>query len=400
VDVSTDESVGIVDRFFDRPDLPSGAKAFDEIIPLSACNSSHHFDYGLLAEDTDGRLFPLYRSFPLVSQIELDGRCNLACVMCPQAFGVNSGTLSLKDIQALRPVVRQSDGIVINYQGESLLNPYLREFLEIVPPHKVLEFATNGTALKGKASRLLLEFAPPVRMVAISMDASTEESFFRIRGTSLKKIMKNAIMFKKSRDALGQHYPRFRIMTTVLREFMDEIPGIVAYAAELNGDFTYGPLEGVMHGGSSWITPFKGSDKLFVYDEQIPKDAKAWQTMTEKIELEASKFGIPVVGQPPLCCIENDACNVSDCPLLYRQRIYIANGNAQMCCVQTEPMFNWKEFGADRFDEHESVVKARALAAKGVIPSQCSGANCGYIKGELAPSRSEHPLTYIERKFI
>ncbi|WP_321919156.1 radical SAM protein [Paraburkholderia tropica] len=250
-DVSTDSLLGSVTEFFPRSDLPPGAMAFEARLPLSADNSHNYFDYGLLTRADDGRLFPIFHHSPENIQIELDGRCNLACVMCPQAFGVHSGPLSIDDLETLRPVIERSECVEINHQGEALLSPILLQLLQMVPPHKHIAFNCNGTALKAKVARQLLEYAPPVRSISISIDAGTEESFYKIRGTSLSKIMENARAFKKARDEAGLTFPQLTLTCTVISDFMEFVPDIVGLAAELDKSFRYWPLTGSgLHGGA------------------------------------------------------------------------------------------------------------------------------------------------------
>lgn len=409
-EVPSDQVIGAVDVFFGRSDLPERGLAFEARLPLGEGLSGFFYDYAFLAESEDGKLFPIFLHSSKNVQIELDGRCNLACVMCPQVFGVHSGPLGRDDLQKLLPVIRESECIEINHQGESLLSPLLEELLSLVPPHKHIALNCNGTALKGKVARVLLEHAPPVRTISISIDAGTEENFFKIRGASLEKIMDNAVAFKAARDAAGLHFPRLMVTCTVIAEFMEDVPPIVALAAKLDGVFRYWPLVASgLHGGSDWVTPFKGSDELFVYDQQIPRDARKWNSMAEAVRIEAERLAVNIVdpfqyswgaqdGEEILQPRKGEG--VSACPLIHRQQFFNANGNAQMCCVQTRPIFNWREFGASNFDRHPDVIKARHEAQGGLIPRYCSGAACSYVAGELSVQDESKPLTYIERGFI
>ncbi|WP_407971475.1 radical SAM protein [Burkholderia pyrrocinia] len=409
-DTQLDAIAGRISTFFERDDLPEGALAFEAEVPVLEGGSTCDYEYGMLVEASDGKLYPIYHHSPKNVQIELDGRCNLRCVICPQAFGVHSGPLSSDDLNALRPILLQCECIEINHQGESLLSPKLAELLAMIPPHKHIAFNNNGTALKSKVVRRLLENAPPVRSISISIDASTESSFFKIRGTSLEKIMENAIAFKEARDAAGLHFPQIMLTCTVMNEFMDEVPGLVALAAKLDGVFRYWPLVGSgLHGGEKWVVPFHGTDSKFEYDKQIPRDGDAWDRMAKEVQREADRLGVNVVDpfQYSWSKDEKDGSlkptsseGISECQLIYRQHFFNANGNAQMCCVQTAPLFNWREFGPTNFDRHPAVVEARQDASRGVIPKACSGASCSYVAGKLAPSMSERPLTYIERGFI
>lgn len=408
LDVPLDAIVASIAEFFPREDLPSGALAFDSRLVLSNAHSREHFNYGFLAEDSSGNLYPLYHHSPDNIQIELDGRCNLACVMCPQAFGVHSGALSLDDLELLRPVIERSECVEINHQGEALLSPILLQLLQMVPPHKHIAFNCNGTVLKAKVMRQLLGFAPPVRSISISVDAGTEESFYKIRGTSLSKVMENALAFKKARDDAGLEFPQLMLTCTVIKDFMEFVPDIVALAAQLDANFRYWPLAGSgLHGGVSWVVPFHGTDERFVYEDQVPRDGRAWSTMADRIQVEAERLSVNIVHpfqyawKPKGHVLKAvNSGNVAECPEIFRHRFYNANGNAQMCCVQTEPMFNWREYGPENFDQHPSVIEARTNAERGIIPGPCSGASCSYVAGALSPYRNVRPMTYLERKFI
>ncbi|WP_321919155.1 hypothetical protein [Paraburkholderia tropica] len=144
-----------------------------------------------------------------------------------------------------------------------------------------------------------------------------------------------------------------------------------------------------------------------MYEDQIPRDGRKWARMAERIQAESERLGVNIVHPFQYAWkAEGDVLkpansgSVSECPEIFRHRFYNANGNAQMCCVQTEPIFNWRSYGPENFDQHPRVIEAREMAAKGVIPGPCSGASCSYVAGALSPSRAEKPLTYIERKFI
>jgi sulfatase maturation enzyme AslB (radical SAM superfamily) len=409
-DTTLDALAGEITEFFGRGDIPPGAVAFEKDIPLLREGATAAHDYGMLVEAEDGRLFPIFHHSSKNVTIELEGRCNLRCVFCPQAFGVHSGSLSSDDLRILKPMLLQCGCIGINHQGESLISPKLGELLDMIPPHKLIFFNTNGTALKSKVARLLLENAPPVRTIIISIDAPSEEAFYKVRGTSLAKIMKNVIAFKKMRDDMGLHFPRLFLDCTVINEFMEEVHGLVAFAAEMDRLFCYKPMHGSgLHGGEAWIVPFHGTESNFNYDEQIPRDGRRWHEMTKRVADEAERLGVTVVETPlsSWCVQEGDWTltpsnkgRVKDCQQIFRDYFFKANGNAQMCCLQTTPIFDWRVVGPMNFDTHAAVIEARVDAAKGIIPKACSGASCSYVGGELSPSATAKPLTLIQRKFI
>jgi hypothetical protein len=404
-DTTLDALAGEVTEFFGRGDIPPGAVAFEKDIPLLRGGATAAHDYGMLVEAEDGRLFPIFHHSPKNIDIELEGRCNLRCVFCPQVFGIHSGSLSSDDLRALKPMLLQCEYIGINCQGESLISPKLGELLGMIPPHKQISLNTNGTALKSKVARLLLENAPPVRTINISIDAPSEEAFYKVRGTSLAEIMKNVIAFKKMRDDMGLHYPRFCLACTVINEFMEEVHGLVAFAAEMDCLFSYRPLTGSgLFGGEAWVVPFYGTESNFNYGEQIPRDGRRWHEMTKRIAAEAERLGVTVL-DPWKTSLDwklasPNKGNVRDCWEIFRHYYFKASGNAQMCCFQTLPLFDWRDVGPMNFDTHPAVIEARTDAAKGIIPKACSGAPCSYVGGELSPSATAKPLTYIQRKFI
>ncbi|QQE07792.1 hypothetical protein IC580_05505 [Cupriavidus sp. ISTL7] len=216
--------------------------------------------------------------------------------------------------------------------------------------------------------------------------------------------MKNVIAFKEARDAAGLHFPRIMITCTVMNEFMEEVHGVVAHAAKLDGMFRYWPLVGSgLHGGESWVTPFHGTTSNFNYDEQIPRDGRRWHAMAQRIAAEAERLGVTVVdafqyswgGEEDGAFAPINKEGVKDCPLIHRQHFFNANGNAQMCCVQTAPLFNWREVGPMNFDRHPAVIEARSDAIRGIIPKGCSGASCSYIAGSLPLLRQPSRLPIL-----
>ncbi len=159
--------------------------------------------------NSDGTVSPLKKGFKRGLQVELTGRCNLRCPMCPSVIYSDFHKKELKenDIPALIDFLQDRDFICLDGFGESLLAPGFNAVLNAVPRASEVVFHTNGLLLD-KKTEVILENSPPINWIAISLDSLEPEKYARLRvGSSLEKVLANVRTFKARRDELGLVFP-------------------------------------------------------------------------------------------------------------------------------------------------------------------------------------------------
>lgn len=146
-------------------------------------------------------------SFPLLATWHVTSSCNLRCVHCfyNETDYSDPNELSVEQAQNLANELAQNLGIVkiILTGGEPFLRPDIMDIIEIFKRNNVSVFIqTNGLLINDEQiKRLSKIFSPYLDVLQISLDASTEQTFQKIRGSShfsslleiIKKLVNNNI---------------------------------------------------------------------------------------------------------------------------------------------------------------------------------------------------------------
>ncbi len=115
----------------------------------------------VFAESPNGELRQLvrYKDHAKTLQLELTGRCNLRCPMCPSvSFSTfHNQDLSLEDLDIIQPLLSQIDSMCLDGFGEVLLAKRLEDYLAAIPWSKFVVFHTNGLLLDEKRSQIILK---------------------------------------------------------------------------------------------------------------------------------------------------------------------------------------------------------------------------------------------------
>ena len=135
--------------------------------------------------------------------IELTGKCNLRCVMCPQYFGIANKELTKEEINNLVEIMRPGDTVSLHGVGEPLLSKNIEYALDTIPEGVSIYFNTNGNLLKKTKSLLILKYAEKITHLSVSLDAAEEPTYRKIRGGDLELVLKNLREFKRLRDKGG-----------------------------------------------------------------------------------------------------------------------------------------------------------------------------------------------------
>jgi len=175
-------------------------------------------------------------STPRMLTLETTSRCNLRCVMCPHAINAvdRPKNLEVPLIEALERFIGQAKSIQLHGIGEPLASPAFWSSLKYLPDGCDSSINSNFTVLDDRRLCNLVE--SKIRVVNVSLDAATAETYQRIRGFSFETVLGNVRRFIEKRRNSGHRTPLLYLNMTMMRSNIEELPSFVELAAELGAD--------------------------------------------------------------------------------------------------------------------------------------------------------------------
>lgn len=161
------------------------------------------------------------REFPPMVILDITNVCNLECIHCPHSIQKKEKTyqpnhLKWEWFEKVAREVGAHPGTLLRYasDGEPLLHPQFADMVTYA--HKVgvspQNLTTNGYALDGETSRILLEAGMDV--IDISLDAFRKETYEQVRRKSnYHRVMSNVHKLLELRD---RYNPRTKIMVSIV----------------------------------------------------------------------------------------------------------------------------------------------------------------------------------------
>ncbi|MBN2055153.1 radical SAM protein, partial [bacterium] len=176
--------------------------------------------------------------FPTAVNIELTTRCNLRCIMCPKSAGeprtTPDRTMDRDVFEAiLRDIVPRVCRVDVVGDGEVFLAADLLEELLIGCRRLgvLVNICTNGVLMGERTARMLVEHG--LADMNISLDAVRPETFEKIRGASLQRILKNIAFLNGLKDDAGTTSPRLHLSMVGMLMNIDEFPDLVRLAGDI-----------------------------------------------------------------------------------------------------------------------------------------------------------------------
>ncbi len=166
---------------------------------------------------------------------ELTGRCNLNCVHCRACASMKEeeGLTTEEAKKLLDDIAEHYNPVIVLSGGEPLLRKDLFEIAKYGTDKDLrMCIATNGTLVTDEKCEKMKEAG--IKMVAISLDGSTEEIHdnFRQQKGAYKGAIKAAKMFKK-------HNIPFIVNSSFTKRNQEDIPNIYKLAKELGATAWY-----------------------------------------------------------------------------------------------------------------------------------------------------------------
>lgn len=173
--------------------------------------------------------------------IEVTNRCNLKCRTCMQYRGMPEKPRDLSGSEA-KAIIDQVPGLkraVLHGIGEPLLNCDLERIIAYLKEKDAyVLFNSNALFLdRDRAKEILKSGLDELR---ISMDAATESTYARVRGTAqFYQVSKNVASFLALRKGSGRTSPKVSIWMVGTRENISDLPKLIKLAARLRVDEVY-----------------------------------------------------------------------------------------------------------------------------------------------------------------
>jgi MoaA/NifB/PqqE/SkfB family radical SAM enzyme len=312
-------------------------------------------------------------------EIELSGKCNLACVMCAQAFGYDGRNLTIDEMKKFTPLFTSASEVTLHGAGEIFLSPILEEALALIPENIPIYFLTNGQLLNHKNSNLLMG-RPNIKRIMVSIDAFSDEKYKFIRGGNVLKVKQNLIEFIELRNKNNLCFPKVIINATIFKYNIDQLVPLAKFAKELDSELHVWPLlKDAAHYTESWKV--KRGDYTFDYTKETfdtIEDQELLKSEYLLLEKYCMENNIDLIFDAFMHMPEK-ALDISLCKIPYSNRLFFSDGQAKHCCFQTKPLFDWRIYPASSFDKHPRHLAVLESIRANQIPIECSSSGCKYV---------------------
>ncbi len=267
---------------------------------------------------------------PVEAYFEVANRCNSKCATCPLTFSPQEAArqLSLDEFEALVDQMPDLQRAVLHGVGEPLLNRDLPAMIAFLHGRGVYTvFNTNAALLTRRRQVELIDSG--LDELRVSLDSSTPETYFRIRGIpAFDRVLSNVAGFRRTRAELRSQKPRTSLWVTALRENLHELPDIIDIAARLGVDEVY--LQRMVFWGEGLAT---ADQSLYLQQE-----AEIERVIAEA-ERRATLNGVTLRGAdastPRATLVEREASAEPwrACSRPLRLAYVTAQGTALPCCI-------------------------------------------------------------------
>jgi len=220
--------------------------------------------------------------------IEPTTKCNLKCLFCIRnIWGDPLEHMSLQTFEKIResiPDLPNLDQVVFGGFGEPLSHPRILEMIESMREFGLkVSLSTNGVLLTPGIAKELIRLG--VERIIISIDGSPE-TYLRIRGSILSKVLENIENLNKAKLETGSPYPVLEIEFVVLKSNLKELAGIVDIAPKLG-------VSTVIVSNVLAYTEDMVAERLYTYEPQPPIKASGGWPLRMDVWLQHGTLKLP-----------------------------------------------------------------------------------------------------------
>ena len=203
---------------------------------------------------TAGPSLTLRPPLPRSLYVETTSRCNSKCQTCILTFG---GREPAEDLTwaRFRQVVDQFpvlERVLLHGIGEPLLNRDLPRMIEHLKARGA-RVIFNSNAISLSAARAVSLIRSGLDELRVSLDATAAETYARIRGAdAFEKVVANLERLSQAQHERGVATPRVSLWFTVMKDNIEEIPGLVPLAIQVGASGIY--LQRLVYNGLGLAT--------------------------------------------------------------------------------------------------------------------------------------------------
>lgn len=240
--------------------------------------------------------YPIRASlYPTILEIESTSRCNInpPCPMCMRVIRDPNKEFDIPEhiVTWLTNPIHAAQWISISGIGEPMMSTQFERMVQIAGDRTGIAFFSNAQVINQQNIDTILD--KPVAHIDFSLDASTPETYLKIRGHSLKTfdiVLNNIrkIVYERNRRALQK--PTMHLIMVVMKENYRELPDFVRLANKLSVEgVRYWQMRKPSH--SAEYRNHKRYDFFFSFDEQCNLPADLPDTIAEAAEI-AEVYGL------------------------------------------------------------------------------------------------------------
>lgn len=304
-------------------------------------------------------------SFPEDITVAVSNRCNYRCIMCMEWRREKESDLPPESIERLGDILPFAKSLYVT-GGEPLMYPHLDMLFETARRAECgLTMVTNGALLTDRNIERILRNG--LFRVKFSLDAATQQTYSKIRGGNLNKVLRNISRLAEAKRANNISWPMLEVGFVAMRSNIMELPKFVAMAAKV-GINHVNVSYGVAHVAE--MVP----ESLYFMQREADELMTAARDVAERvgvsIALPPSLFHSADGGQ---ACGSAGASSVCEDP--WRSMFLWPDGRMSMCCGGGGDTGNLND-AADFMEawNHKARVAARKLVNSAHPPAQCR--NC------------------------
>jgi MoaA/NifB/PqqE/SkfB family radical SAM enzyme len=161
--------------------------------------------------------------------LESSSVCNLRCVMCPQGRGLVQRPKHLEAalLEKIHPALHAVEWVQLHGIGEPLSSPAFWRALEVFDsmPTAYITVNSNMTVITDEQIGKILNSR--LGEISVSLDAATPETYAKIRGYDLNRVIDNIKRLIARRNAAGRKKPEIFLNMTLMRENIEELEAFV-----------------------------------------------------------------------------------------------------------------------------------------------------------------------------
>lgn len=322
-------------------------------------------------------------SFPYHIQIGADNRCNLKCGFCLAAADREKGLLHIQDrklernpiqiFQLLAPYMRYWKYLSLTGPGESLLNPKLRQILQLIRLHSdcTLVITTNGVLIDEVMADMFVECR--VDEISISLDSLRKEVYEELRvNARLEDALAGIDRLVQARQAKASDIPRVNLTPNFMTVNIEELPNFVDFAAQKGIHAVQATPTQIYR--RSWV------DRSLLHHPELTRrmarqaEQKAQQTGVHfsnglKMVYQGRKGGrLPWRRRSEVAEFPTDP---SECQKPWASLYIEPDGEVRPCCYQSPIYGNIFEAGFEALWNGPQAIQLRQEMVDGAPPQPC-----------------------------